>query len=161
MGWLAVGIRGENRQQRHGAVLQERDVLSYRTPESLVAEQAWNRSSHSISVAAVESLRLVADLAASEGIPWGVAGSVGYELATGSPVTMENSDLDIILRVQVPVLSSLQRFYEKLSMAPCRVDALIETPMGAASLEEFVRCPERSLIKTDSGVHLCALEYYR
>ena len=159
-GWIPVGIRGGERHERYGAMLRSSDVLSYRTPESLVVEQAWNRSSHSIRGAALQSLRFIADLAASQGIPWGVVGSVGYELATGFPLTRENSDVDIIIRVlQRPALPSLHSFYEKLSLASCRVDALVETPKGAVALEEFVRCPERLLVRTDSGVYLGALEY--
>lgn len=160
LGWLPVGIRGRNRHERHGTMLRESDVSSYRTPESLAVEQAWNRSSHSIGGAALHSLRLIADVAASQAISWGVVGSVGYELATGFPVTRENSDIDIIIRVvEIPALSSLHKFYRKLSMASCRVDALIETPTGAVSLEEFIRGPERLLIRTDSGVHLGALDH--
>jgi phosphoribosyl-dephospho-CoA transferase len=141
-------------------MLQESDVSSYRTPESLVVEQAWNKSSHSIGVAALNSLRLIAGVAASEGISWGVVGSIGYQLATGFPVTREDSDIDIIIRVaEVPALRSLHSFYQKISMASCRVDALIETPSSAVSLEEFIRGPECLLIRTDSGVHLGALDH--
>jgi phosphoribosyl-dephospho-CoA transferase len=159
-GWISVGIRGKERHQRHAALLPESEVLSYRTPESLVVERVWDEASRLIRPSALQTLRALVNLADSEGISWGLVGSVGYELATGTRATHEDSDVDIIINLMPSAdLQSLRRFYEKLSMLSCRVDALMETPHGAVSLEEFMGCPERLLVRTDSGAHLGAIAY--
>jgi phosphoribosyl-dephospho-CoA transferase len=159
-GFLYVGIRGPTRGERHAALLREQDVKSRRTPESLAAKKNWNEYPGITRLPALQSLALVADYAAQEHLDWGPAGSVGYQLATGIHTVYAQSDLDVVLRCNVRLdFRRLKRFQELASSAPARVDVILEGPLGGVALCDFLRSPERCLIKTSLGPRIDAFRW--
>jgi phosphoribosyl-dephospho-CoA transferase len=69
---------------------------------------------------------------------WEPVGSVGYQLATGLPVTTSESDVDVLIRCDVPpdrLMLSAVRHTARKSMA--RLDVILEGPPGAVALEEL------------------------
>ena len=151
-GFLCVGIRGRTRRERHPALLREQDVKSWRTPESLAAEKKWSGYTGITRLPALQSLALVAEYAEQEHLDWGPVGSVGYELATGVPTVCANSDLDVVMRCNVRLdFRRLKELQELASSAPAPVDVILEGPLGGVALWEFLRSPERCLIKTSLG----------
>jgi phosphoribosyl-dephospho-CoA transferase len=79
-------------------------------------------------------------------------GSVGYQLATGVAAVSGTSDLDILLRLNaLPDRILLEKFYEVMSLSNVSVDAILEGQSGAVNLAEYLRCPDRLLIKTNAG----------
>ena len=147
-----MGIRGRTRRERHPALLREQDVKSWRTPESLAAEKKWRGYPGITRLPALQSLALVAEYAEQEHLDWGPVGSVGYELATGVPTVCANSDLDVVMRCNVRLdFRRLKELQELASSAPARVDVILEGPLGGVALWEFLRSPERCLIKTSLG----------
>ena len=160
MGFLCVGIRGRKREERHAAVLREQDVKSWRTPESLAAEKNWSGKSRITHLPALQSLALVAEYAEQVHLDWGPVGSVGYELATGVPTVCAQSDLDVVLRCSVRLdFRRLKALQQLTSGAPARVDVILEGPLGGVPLCEFLRSPERCLIKTSVGPRMDAFRW--
>jgi phosphoribosyl-dephospho-CoA transferase len=159
-GLLCVGIRGRMRGERHAALLREQDVKSWRTPESLSAEKNWSGYPGITRLPALQSLALVADYAEQEHLDWGPVGSVGYELATGVPTVSATSDLDVVIRCNVRLdFRRLKRLQELVSTAPARVDVILEGPLGGVALCDFLRSPERCLIKTSFGPRIDAFRW--
>jgi phosphoribosyl-dephospho-CoA transferase len=159
-GFFCVGIRGPTRGERHAAFLREQDVKSWRTPESLAAEKNWRGYPGITRLPVLQSLALVADYAEQEHLDWGPVGSVGFELATGVPTVCAQSDLDVVLRCNVRLdLRRLKRMQELTSSAPARVDVILEGPLGGVALCEFLRSPERCLIKTSLGPRIDAFRW--
>jgi phosphoribosyl-dephospho-CoA transferase len=151
-GFLCVGIRGRTRGERHAALLREQDVKSWRTPESLAAERNWSGYPRITGLPALQALALVAEYAETEHLDWGPVGSVGYELATGVHTVCAKSDLDVVMRCNVRLdFKRLTGLQELAGSAPVRVDVILEGPLGGVALWEFLRSPERCLIKTSLG----------
>jgi phosphoribosyl-dephospho-CoA transferase len=151
-GFLCVGIRGPTRGERHAALMREQDVKSWRTPESLAAEKNWGGYPGTPRLPALQSLALLAEYAEQEHLDWGPVGSVGYELATGVHTVCAKSDLDVVVRCDIRLdLRRLKELQELASCAPARVDVTLEGPLGGVALCEFLRSPERCLIKTNLG----------
>ena len=136
-GRVPVGIRGAHRDQRCAAFVEPSSVVERVAPEALVQRQAWRtavRADHPV-IRAIEHLAPRLD---ATGLAWGVAGGAGFELATGQPVLREESDLDIIVRVEFPLpLAALRHVAEAGVTAAARVDVLVESDIGAFSLAEF------------------------
>jgi phosphoribosyl-dephospho-CoA transferase len=159
-GFLCVGIRGRTRRERHPALLREQDVKSWRTPESLAAEEKWRGYPRITRLPALQSLALVAEYAEQEHLDWGPVGSVGYELATGVHTVCAKSDLDVVMRCNVRLdFRRLKELQELASNAPARVDVILEGPLGGVALWEFMRSPERCLVKTSLGPRMDAFSW--
>jgi phosphoribosyl-dephospho-CoA transferase len=97
-----------------------------------------------------EALTLFDELGDTEKFVWGPAGSVGYQLATGLPVTTDESDVDVLIRCEVPpdrLMLSAVRVVAKKSLA--RFDVILEGPPGAVALEELHS--HDVLLKTSRG----------
>lgn len=92
---------------------------------------------------------------ASLGLPWGVTGSAGFELASGIPALHEGSDLDLILRTPVAVSRKwAAQLVDRLEQAPCRIDVQLQTPGGALMLREWAGSGRQVLLKTMTGACL-------
>lgn len=150
---LPVGIRGLRRSQRAAAWVSLDDIDRVLTPEQIrfhfLAQQ-----DEAILSAPLRALKLLSRT------PWpwrwGVTGSCGYQLATGSEVLHADSDLDLV--VYAPLRLYPEQFVPLLALLPqlpCRVDIQMETQQGACSLLEWVRNSTRTghnlLLKTDRG----------
>ena len=154
-GFIPVGIRGATRDQRHASWLPASCVACRVTPEELAERRDWRCHPRTDSVPALRALEPVADILDSAGLAWGPAGSVGFELATGVPTATPTSDLDLVIRLQLPLcdhraraaLTSLARF-------PVKVDVLIETGAGAVSLAEVLGSSPSLVLRRTDGPRL-------
>ena len=151
---IPIGVRGSTRAERFAALLAPDAVAARVTPEDLVAERVWH---HMPRVRRVESLRVleaVDELFSSLGLVWGPTGSVGFELATGVAAVGTASDLDVVVRAPEPWPSeSTREIADHLSRLPTRVDAQLDTPVGAVMLAEYAR-GGRVLLRTPDGPRL-------
>lgn len=146
-GHVAVGVRGRSREQRFAAVMPIAQVQRCVTPEAL-CEVISPRD-----LPALRALDLLRPLLAQE--VWGVAGSAGFELASGIEALHAQSDLDLILRTPERLdRGDAEDLLAILDAAPCAVDLQLQTPFGAVALREWAGGSRRVLLKTTSGAHL-------
>lgn len=148
-GAIPVGVRGMARIQRAAAWVQPANVTRVVTPESLVIDVNKLLCSSFISQQPVQALVTLV----GSGLPWqwGVTGSCAYALASDIPVMHADSDLDLLIRCDLPVqATTFNVFNNLLQTLPCRVDVQINTPLGGFSLSEWLRGGD-VLLKTDRG----------
>lgn len=95
-GWVAVGLRGQGRAQRLGALMCLADVQHQQGPEALRVnvQSPWP---------ALQALASVTPVLQASGLAWGPTGGVGYQLASGIEVVHADSDLDLLLRTPLPM----------------------------------------------------------
>lgn len=156
-GLIAVGVRGAVRAQRCAAWLPQSQVLECVEPSELSARRGWTASPRRALVPALAALGAVEqimgrlDLARS----WGPAGSVAFELVSGLPVAHAESDLDLIVQADEPLQPQrAAALAVELQRLAVRIDALLETPAGALSLEEYARGQLPLLLRTSDGARL-------
>ncbi len=153
-GLIPVGVRGDGREHRYGALLRVSDVRAYRTPESVATQRNWLGNATRIPSRLREALAAVSECSDREQFVWGPIGSVGYQLATESPVTTAESDLDVMIRCCLPPdRTQLRAFDQILRKRSARVDVVLEGPLGGVALNEYLRSDE-VLIKGNQGPHL-------
>lgn len=152
-GRLAVGARGEGREQRWGGLIEASQVALTKAPSQLRAALA--RESRRM-LPAIKALTFVESLLADSKFDWGPAGSVGFELATGDPTTREGSDLDLVLFAPQRIDPLTARdLWLALTASPARIDLRVETPVCGFSLEEYTRPGlTRVLIRLPAGRRL-------
>lgn len=150
-GWVAVGVRGQSRGQRYATLMSVVDITRRVTPEQLIdavgdAATDWS---------ALQALRQMRSVMHAQGLPWGVAGGVGFELATGIRVLHQDSDLDLILRTDDCFSRERARaLMEALNGAVCRIDLQLQTPAGGLALREWAGPARQVLLKADDGARL-------
>ena len=134
-GEIAVGVRGDTRSERWGGFLSK-DLIGkvVRPADLLFVEQ----SSIPRFTPAMKVLQEVIDRWRDLTLPWGPTGSVGFELATGSQVTSEASDLDIAIRAPARITVERARtLWQRVVGLQTRVDIRVETPQCGFSLQEY------------------------
>jgi phosphoribosyl-dephospho-CoA transferase len=157
-GFIPVGIRGSSRGQRHAAFLRKADVLACRTPESLAAEQVWDEAAVALPLPLLRALKMVSEFSKRNHLVWGPIGSVGYQLATGTPVTGARSDLDLLVRCDASLSRACLRALHTIQPGLVRVDVILEGPAGAVALEEYLQ-DRPALIKTFRGPRIDAFTW--
>jgi phosphoribosyl-dephospho-CoA transferase len=146
---VAVGVRGRSRDQRYAAVMSLADIQRRVQPEHLVSlpfTGEWP---------ALWALRQIQPVMNALGLPWGVVGSAGFELASGVSALHQASDLDLILRT--PHLFDRQaaaQLLDALAGAVSRIDLQLQTPLGAVALREWAGPSQRVLLKAADGARL-------
>lgn len=157
-GFAAVGVRGPSRELRFAALVDLKDVRKLRTPESLASEQGWRENLAGIPARLREALVFFDEFSGREKLVWGPVGSVGYHLATGLPVTTSESDVDVLIRCDVPpdrlMLSSIRDLAKK---SVTHFDVIFEGPPGAVALEELHS--HQVLLKTRQGPRITAFTW--
>ena len=141
-GFVAVGVRGVLREQRLAAFMAVDSIACRVSPEALCHVDSDRKLP---ALRALEQLRAMLDEC---GWVWGVSGSAGFELASGSTAMHEGSDLDLILRT--PHLLARNQARELVALfdqAACRVDMQLQTPFGAVALREWAGPSARVLLK--------------
>lgn len=152
-GFIAVGIRGASRSHRHAWNVTPADVCQTVVPEDLADVDPPNGR----EVAATRALRPVRGLLGEAGVRWGPTGSVGFELATGSPAASPDSDLDLLIRapdLTTATLTRLIALHQQFDRLGVRVDCQVETRMGAIALAELLSASSDILVKTPLGPRL-------
>jgi phosphoribosyl-dephospho-CoA transferase len=146
---LAIGVRGASRDQRYATVMPRAAVRRCVHPEQLVERLPVS------TLPALKALVVLRPFLDDLGLPWGVTGSVGYQLATDIETVHADSDLDLLLRTPQPlsrqIADELQR---QLDKAACRVDMQLETPLGGIALREWAGSSTRVLLKCATGARL-------
>ena len=146
-GFVAVGVRGQLREQRFAAVMPMTAV------QRRVAPEALRDIIGSRDLPALQALDQVRPVLAP--FNWGVSGSAGFELATGVEALHAKSDLDLILRTPTPLdRQDARDLLATLDTAVCAVDVQLQTPFGAIALREWAGTSRRVLLKTATGAHL-------
>ncbi len=153
-GFVAVGVRGRTRDQRYAALMRLADITRRVAPEQLICSadeslQAWP------ALRALRALGQIRPLMDALDLPWGVAGSAGFELACGVPVLHQDSDLDLILRTEA-FFSREQaaELVKALEAAVCRIDLQLQTPSGAVALREWAGQARHVLLKAHDTARL-------
>lgn len=152
-GHIAVGIRGRGRSQRHAWSVAPQDGCRLVAPEDLTDVDPTTGN----EVAAILALTSVRPFLIEAEVPWGPTGSVGFELATGSPTASPDSDLDLLVRaphLTSAVLSRLTTLHEHFDRLEVRVDCQVETRTGAIALPELLSTSRDVLVKTALGPRL-------
>lgn len=145
-GQAAVGVRGAERAQRYAALMPLSSLHRVVRPEQLVG------LSTSVDFPALQALADVRVLLDGLGRAWGVAGSAGFQLATGRITLHANSDLDLILRTPEPFgRQRARKLVQQLEHCPCRIDVQLQTPLGGVALLEWAGEARHVLLKTDVG----------
>jgi phosphoribosyl-dephospho-CoA transferase len=152
-GRIAVGVRGQERQQRWGGFMREDQMAKVISPWHLRSGLA---NTVRLSLPAMQSLLFLEIELASLSNDWGPGGSVGYELASRAPVVTGESDLDLVVSAPDRFDRDFaQHLLKKIVLTPARVDVRIETPWCGFSLEEYVRRnSENLLVRTSTGPRL-------
>lgn len=146
---IAVGIRGSSRDQRFATVMSLSRVLRCLSPEQLIAQLPAGE------LPAFRALTVLKPIFEDLQRPWGVTGSVGFQLATGVAVVRAESDLDLLLRMPTELSRHEARELQQLlDDSPCRVDLQLETPAGAIALREWAMGSSRVLLKCATGARL-------
>lgn len=150
-GLIPIGVRGPGRWQRHAALARAGAVTGRVPPEELNRRRPRD-SRLAVTLSAV-NLRLAAELGG--GAVWGPVGSVGFELATGQPVTHHASDLDLLVRTPRRLTQTLaMRLMTAFATLPGTVDCQLETPRGGISLIEWARTGGPVMARTGHGPEL-------
>lgn len=147
---IPVGLRGTTRAERLAALLEPSAVRRQISPEALRV------STDCRDLPVFSTLAFIEPLLDDLGLPWGPTGAAGYELASGWPALHAGSDLDLLIRCATPLsrdqaralLTSLQ------GQALCRLDILLETPLGGVALADWAGDASRVLLKTTAGPQL-------
>jgi phosphoribosyl-dephospho-CoA transferase len=154
-GLVPVGIRGATRDQRQASWLPASCIDCRITPEELAGRRYWRRYPRTDSVPALRALEPAADLLDSAGLAWGPTGSVGFELATGVPTATPTSDLDLVIRLNLPLCDHGARsVLTSLAGLPAKLDVLIETEAGALSLAEVLGSSPSLVLRRNDGPRL-------
>jgi phosphoribosyl-dephospho-CoA transferase len=152
---LPVGVRGATRSERWACRLASCHIVRSVTPEQIARRVTLEPGEIAGSIRCLQTLvRLAPDL---NGLPltWGVAGSVGFTLASGLNVLRPDSDLDLLVRApDREDQHALRSLGELLGDAP-HVDVQVDTAIGAFALKEWLRTGGPVLLKTDHGPMLC------
>lgn len=151
---IPVGARGRTRADRLAAFLVSSAVTVRVTPEDLATARGWRHTPRVRTIGALRVLDAADELFTSQGLAWGPTGSVGFELATGVATVDPASDLDVVIRAPEPwPLDRARTLADSLAPLPVRVDAQLETSLGAVSLTEYAR-GGTVLLRTPDGPRL-------
>ena len=147
---IPVGLRGTTRAERMAAWLEPAAVRRQRSPEAL------RISSDCRDLPAFSTLAFIEPLLDDLGLPWGPTGAAGYELASGWPALHAGSDLDLLIRCASPLSRDLARalLASLQGQALCRLDVLLETPLGGVALADWAGSAPLVLLKTAAGPRL-------
>ncbi|PZP22676.1 malonate decarboxylase holo-ACP synthase [Pseudomonas kuykendallii] len=150
-GWVAVGIRGTAREQRHATWMRVSDVSHRVSPQAVARAGRW-RSHAQPHWPALRALSQLAPRLDTLGLAWGVTGSLGFELASGLSAVHPASDLDLLVRAPLPLSRAwAQNLCEWFDGVPARVDLQLETPYGALALREWASGATRVMLKREAG----------
>jgi phosphoribosyl-dephospho-CoA transferase len=153
---IAIGVRGEKRNERWAAACHPGLVNNILTPQNVLGRAV--PASRMATVPALRSLSILAERWKDLDSPWGPGGSVGFELATGRPVVRLQSDLDVVICARAQMTKNQARHLRDSALGlPAVVDIRVETPSCGFSLVEYAnRAPTPILLRVASGATLGA-----
>lgn len=137
---IPVGIRGEGRSQRLAAWVEPRQITRVMLPEEVAQTQNWHGQYKRHPLPQFLALEQVDTIFKQYNLPWGIGGSIGFELATGFVTANENSDLDLVVALYQPIDEQyLKQLWQALGDVGVAMDVQIETPNGAFALREWLQ----------------------
>lgn len=154
---LPVGVRGRTRAERFAGWLRAASVVCSLTPLQLAARRDWSGRAPRAALTALAALADVESIMVQAGLGtrWGPAGSVAFELASGSPTVTAASDLDLVLHLDAPLASEVARaLLGQLEQLPAHADVLLETAAGGVALAEYARARPPYVVRTANGPRL-------
>src|SRR3984957_1143394 len=135
-GQISVGVRGAARSERWAGCCSETLIKKIVRPTELLVPS--RTSARLRRTPALQALLDVIERWQGLSLPWGPTGSVGFELATGRPVTTEASDLDLAVRAPSPIgVEQARWLWDRVLGLRTKVDVRVETPLCGFSLEEY------------------------
>jgi phosphoribosyl-dephospho-CoA transferase len=144
-GMIAVGVRGDTRNERWGGYARQSAIEQIVEPNELLRVLRTSRGAN--RTPPIQLLEKVIERWQGLTLPWGPTGSVGFELASGYGVTTPRSDLDIAIRapkrLSIELAGSL---WERVMGLQPKVDVRIETSECGFALEEYVRGPSTRIL---------------
>jgi phosphoribosyl-dephospho-CoA transferase len=149
--WVPIGIRGPQRSQRWAAWYPRYAIQGIVKPMDLLTQvDTANHRDISPARRAFQSLK---NAWQSLAYPWGPAGSLGFEVATGKPTTTRRSDLDVVIYADDPLpRRDAQRLLAAADDLEVTVDIRIETATCGFSLTEYATSPTKTiLLRTVDG----------
>jgi phosphoribosyl-dephospho-CoA transferase len=149
--WVPIGIRGPQRFQRWAAWYPRYAIQEIVKPMDLLTQVDTVNSQ---DVSPVRSgLRSLMKAWPWLTYPWGPAGSLGFEVATGKRTTTMGSDLDVVIYADEPFSRrDAQRLLASADDLEVRLDIRIETPTCGFSLTEYATSPTKTiLLRTVAG----------
>jgi len=154
---IPVGIRGQDRSQRHAAWIAADQCATLVSPFDIAREGFWRLHPRRETVPALHALDRVAAQLGTQPCRWGVTGAVGFTLASGIDVLHAGSDIDLLLMAPAPLTpATLDTLRALIDTDTVRLDIQVATPHGAFALRERLRTQGRVLLKTDTGPVLTA-----
>jgi phosphoribosyl-dephospho-CoA transferase len=154
LGLIAVGVRGETRSERWAAFCEKSLVSKNVRPEELLVCNSTSKDF--LRTPALRALQEMRERWVDLTLPWGPAGSVGFELVSGRRVTTEASDLDLVIRARERIFVEEARvLLDRTIGLEAKVDVRVETPVCGFSLEEYVSASSaKILLRYPDGVRL-------
>lgn len=155
---IPIGIRGNLRSQRLAAFLPFSNIDNIFTPTYIVEKKLWLENSHIKTTNIYSSIEIICKIFDEYNLKWGICGSAGFELITKTPTVTENSDLDIMIKIEASdelfSAASAKDLCQKLFNIKVKTDIQIETPKGAIALAEYASETNPILIRTANGPEL-------
>jgi phosphoribosyl-dephospho-CoA transferase len=157
--FVPVGVRGQNRGERFASFVHSSSIVECVSPENLSSSRAWKKAVRLEELPAMGALLRVDAIFQGSDLHWGPCGSVGFELASGFPVALRTSDLDLIVRmsdllIPPPTTRKMLAILERIETTGVRVDLLLETGKGALALLEYAGGGTNLLLRTIHGPRL-------
>jgi phosphoribosyl-dephospho-CoA transferase len=152
-GAIAIGVRGNARNQRWGGFICRNSVSSIVRPMDLLA---MPRSMLTPRTPAMKALQQVRENWQDFDLTWGPIGSVALELVSAEPITTDSSDLDIVINAprRLSVEQARSLWYRIVDLDP-RVDVRVETAECGFSLQEYACASAKPiLLRYRDGVTL-------
>ncbi|KAA8734863.1 malonate decarboxylase holo-ACP synthase [Acinetobacter qingfengensis] len=139
---VAVGIRGQYRYQRFATEMPKNAIIRQIKPENL------RLTDLALFPHLQQILQPLHDTMQKFNLPWGYTGSVGFELATGMRTVTENSDIDLLIRTEQPLVKSEASYMLKiLETLGLKTDVQLQTPLGGIALKEWAGTTGKVLLK--------------
>jgi phosphoribosyl-dephospho-CoA transferase len=153
-GKIPIGVRGNLRNERWSTHCLKSGIRCIARPEELLERYRHQRPGE--CTLAIRALDDMIRMWSGLGLAWGPIGSVGYELATGKPITTDSSDLDLVLYSPLPISRTLAlTLFRRTESLAVRVDIRVETSRCGFSLEEYACSAHDSiLLRHNHGLSL-------
>ncbi|WP_406788684.1 malonate decarboxylase holo-ACP synthase [Clostridium neuense] len=155
---IPIGIRGNLRSQRLAAFLPFSDIDCIFSPTYIVEKKLWLQNFHIKNTNIYSAIEALYKIFEEYNLKWGICGSAGFELITKIPTVTENSDLDIMIKIETAdklfSAASAKELCKKLFDIKVKIDIQIETPKGAVALTEYASETNPILIRTINGPKL-------
>ncbi|HYZ74292.1 MAG TPA: malonate decarboxylase holo-ACP synthase [Chthoniobacterales bacterium] len=147
--WVPIGIRGPQRFQRWAAWYPPDAIKEIVKPMDLSTKVSAANDRLPVRRALQRLIKAWKWLT----YPWGPAGSLGFELATGKQTTTMQSDLDVVIYADDPISRrDAQRLLASADDLEVKLDIRIETPRCGFSLTEYATSPTKTiLLRTVAG----------